>query len=91
MTKFPGISLSLTGDFVDEMETFRDDAPIDETNPDSPQTGRIGNRVNGWMSLGMNFRISEISGTGAYVNLRCSNLFPYYGFNTPKLASKYKI
>jgi outer membrane receptor protein involved in Fe transport len=79
-------SCSLTGVYVAEME------PYWEVSPDDPDTGRrIGDRVDGYITLGANIRVEDIFDRGYYVGLRGSNildeeyLYPVTMNNIPSL------
>lgn len=67
-----GFTLSLSGNYVDDMETYWDETLTDEKNPFGR---RIGDRVNGYFVLGANLRIKDILIKGLYINIRCSNIF----------------
>jgi outer membrane receptor protein involved in Fe transport len=60
------ISLALTGNYVDHMESYWD--------PTLPVPGRLGEKVDGYFILGANLRIRNLLGTGLFLNLRVSNL-----------------
>jgi outer membrane receptor protein involved in Fe transport len=60
------ISLAVSGNYVDEMEPYFDDTLA--------TPGRLGNKIDGYFLLGANLRIRNVLGTGAFVNLRVSNL-----------------
>jgi outer membrane receptor protein involved in Fe transport len=60
------ISLAVTGNYVDEMETYYDDT--------LPVPGRLGERIDSYLLLGANLRIRNLLGTGLFLNFRCSNL-----------------
>ncbi|OQY27472.1 MAG: hypothetical protein B6244_10490 [Candidatus Cloacimonetes bacterium 4572_55] len=63
-------SLALTGNYVDEMESYYD--PYFE-NEGGTTGNRIGDKVDGYFLLGTNMRIDGIY-KGIYLNVRCSNL-----------------
>ena len=60
------ISLAITGNYVDSMETYWDTT--------LPVAGRLGRRVEGYFLLGGNLRIRNVLGTGLFLNFRVSNL-----------------
>ncbi|MCP4344672.1 MAG: TonB-dependent receptor [Desulfobacterales bacterium] len=64
--QFPrGISLAVTGNYVDEMEPVYDLSTTEQ--------GRIGEKVDAYFSLGTNLRIEDIY-KGLFLNFRVSNL-----------------
>ncbi|MCP4150689.1 MAG: TonB-dependent receptor [bacterium] len=70
------ISLAVTGNYVDEMESYYD---FTRTPP-----ARLGDSVKGYFLLGANLRIKALLDTGLYLNLRGSNLLAqeYYSPTT---------
>ncbi|MCP4218597.1 MAG: TonB-dependent receptor [bacterium] len=58
-------SLSLTGRYVDEMETQWEPFYMDR---------RIGDKVGGYFACGANLRLKKLFGQNLYLNLRISNL-----------------
>lgn len=58
--------MAVTGNYVDEMETYYDDT--------LPVPGRLGERIDSYLLLGANLRIRNLLGTGLFLNFRCSNL-----------------
>ncbi len=58
------ISLAITGNYVDEMESYYDDN----------SSSRLGEKVDSYFLLGANLRVRKLFGTGLFLNLRCSNL-----------------
>ncbi|MFC1853619.1 TonB-dependent receptor [candidate division CSSED10-310 bacterium] len=67
-------NLSMTGRYVDEMETYWDITPQDASDPDSAEKGRIGERVDSYFTMDANLRYNNLLMDGLYVNLRASNL-----------------
>ncbi len=66
-------TISLTGDYVDKMETYWDETIL---NPDSTYGNRIGEPVDSYFIFGCNVRFDNIFLlNGLYLNLKCSNLF----------------
>ncbi len=64
-------TFAITGNYVDDMETYWDETLKDENNPFGQ---RIGDRVDGYFLLGANLRIEDLFIKGLYLNIRCSNL-----------------
>ena len=60
------ISLAVTGNYVDKMESYFDDTLI--------PPGRLGDRVGGYFLLGANLRVRNFLTTGMFLNLKVSNL-----------------
>ncbi len=58
------ISLAVTGNYVDKMETFWDES----------LGGRLGDPVDAYFILGANLRVRNLFRSGAFMNLRVSNL-----------------
>lgn len=65
------ISIAVTGNYVDKMETFWDSTL---ENPDGTFGRRLGEQTESYFLLGANLRIRNMFGTGAYLNIRASNL-----------------
>jgi len=60
----PGMILAFTGNYVDGMESLI-----------SPQTEkRIGDEVDGYFTLGANFRVEDLFAKGTFLSLRATNL-----------------
>lgn len=78
-------TFSLTGNFVDDIETYWDEALVDENNPFGQ---RIGQRVEGYFLLRANVRIDDLFLKGLYLNIRFSNVldeeirYPTTNYNT---------
>jgi len=71
---FPkNIVLSLTGQYVGEMESYWDISFIDN-NPTLGQNGRIGQKSVAYFSINNNLRIQDIFIEGLFINLKISNL-----------------
>ncbi|MCK5148578.1 TonB-dependent receptor [bacterium] len=66
------ITISFTGKYVDEMETFWDATKL---NPNSSFGGRAGSKVDEYFTLDGNLRIHNFLKKRCYLNIRCSNLF----------------
>lgn len=64
--------IAFSGHYVDAMETYWDAQP--KIQGSLIPVGRIGNKVDGYFILDVNFRIENLFDTGMYVNLNCSNL-----------------
>jgi len=65
-------SISLTGNYVDEMESYWDETI---KNPDNTFGNRVGDRVKAYLLLSSNIRINDLFLDGLYLNFKCSNLF----------------
>ena len=65
------VTLALTGNYVDEMETHWD---VAKPNPDGSFGGRVGKKVDSYFTLGANLRITNLFGKGYYLNIKGSNL-----------------
>ncbi len=79
------ITLAVTGNYVDEMESQWSPFPSDENDPDSPPVGRIGDKADSYFNLGANVRIENLLWDGMYFSLKCSNLLDtdiYYPINS---------
>ncbi|MFH2093816.1 MAG: TonB-dependent receptor, partial [Pseudomonadota bacterium] len=76
------IVCAFTGTYVGSMETEWDGTK------NGGAGGRIGDAVDGYSLLGANVRVNNLFDTGAYLNIRCSNLldkeyhYPTYINNT---------
>lgn len=86
-------SFSLTANYVGSMRTFYDITLVDPSQGiGSPQKGRIGNEVDGYYSLGLNFRIEDLYIKDSYINFRGTNLLDetirYPSFTTNAWADK---
>ena len=68
------IICSMTGNYVDAMETFWDDKPIDPGSGDFSPYGRIGDKTDGYLSVGANINIKNLFNTGLFLNFKVSNL-----------------
>ncbi|MCP4155322.1 MAG: TonB-dependent receptor [bacterium] len=61
------ISLAMTGNYVGEMKSYFD------TTLSPP--ARLGEKVEGYFLMGVNFRVRNIFARGLFLNLRVSNVF----------------
>lgn len=66
--------ISLTGNYVSEMEALWDTSPQNPSDINSPAKGRIGNKVDGYFNLGTNIRINNLFNSKFYLNAKVSNL-----------------
>jgi len=62
---------SLTGNYVDEMESYWNPQTI---NQDGSLGARSGEKTDGYFSVGANVRLNRLFSTGWYVSLKGSNL-----------------
>ncbi|MBU1101157.1 MAG: TonB-dependent receptor [Bacteroidetes bacterium] len=82
------LTLSTTANYVDRMETYWDNRPMNISNSLLDPIGRIGKGSSSYVDVGFNIRITDILSTGTYINLKCSNIFdadihyPTYTNNT---------
>ena len=86
-------SFSLTSNYVDGIEPFYDITLLDPSQgPGSALRGRIGDKVDGYFTLGTNFRIEDFYLKGLYLNIRGTNLLDktirYPNFTTNAWADK---
>ncbi len=63
------VTIAITGNYVDEMETHSDE------NEDGSAGPRIGQKVDSYFTVGINLRFKNIFDNGIYLNLKCTNLF----------------
>lgn len=78
-------NISITCNYVDDMEAQWDATPEDITDPESPPVGRVGNRANSYINFGVNYRVENLLAKNTYCNLRLTNLFNediYFPTNT---------
>jgi outer membrane receptor protein involved in Fe transport len=68
-----GFILSVTGNYVGEMETFWDETKTSQLGL-TPSGSRIGDKVAGSFVLGANLRLLDLGIAGLFLNIRCSNL-----------------
>jgi len=68
------ISLALTGNYVDKMETYWDSTLLNEKGTLGK---RIGDTVDAYFLLGANLRANNLFGTGLFLNLKGSNLLDH--------------
>lgn len=73
------ITVSLIGNYVDEMETYWDVSRLDANgnvieNPNGPNGGRIGQPVDAHLKLSANVRLSDVLKPGVFVNVHAINL-----------------
>lgn len=69
--KIKNISFGLTGNYVDEMETYWD---ISILKPDGNYGERIGKKVEGYYVVSANINADNILNKGLYLNLKCYNI-----------------
>lgn len=62
---------SITGNYVDGMETFWDETKISLNHPNGT---RIGLKTHGYFMLSANLRLEDILINGLYINIRCANI-----------------
>ncbi|MCK5148568.1 TonB-dependent receptor [bacterium] len=67
-------SIALTADYVGLMLPQYDSSLKDPSDPQSLPVGRIGDNVNGYINLGVNFRKTAFFHPKLYINFRISNL-----------------
>ncbi len=68
-------TFSLTMTYVDDMESFFDNTPLDTENPAAGPKGRVGKNVDSYLLLGFNIRLYDlINKEGLYFNVRSSNI-----------------
>lgn len=61
--------------YVGEMEAMWDTSPVDTENLNSPQKGRIGNKVDDYFNVSANIRVNDFLIDKMYVNLNATNFF----------------
>jgi len=64
--------ISLTGNYVDEMETHWN---VEKVNPDGSRGGRVGDKVEDYVTLDANLRVNDLFNKNYYLNLKIANLF----------------
>ncbi len=68
------ITISLTANYVDEMEAQWNKALTDPDDPNSGAVGRVGDKVDSYVKVGANIRIKNLIKEGLFINIRVNNL-----------------
>ncbi len=71
----PNISAAITGNYVDDMETYWDETPVETAPGIMEPTGRIGQKVGSYFNTGSNLRINNLFRKNIFLSLRASNIF----------------
>ncbi len=74
LNKLGKLTFAITGNYVDEMESYWDPTLTDPADVNSPAVGRIGDKVSSYFKLGANLRVDNFLLNGLYFNVKGANL-----------------